>query len=81
MTAASQRIFTSEISSKKSPGYPLESIQLDPQSGKYLAEMSKEEVERFWQDSVGKEIKELFSTLQEELFGENKIENQSHGTI
>lgn len=62
VTAISKtRYFTSEISPKRMPGYPLESIQIDKELGKYIVEMTKEESDRFWQESVGTELRTLFS--------------------
>jgi len=42
-TIISPRVFTSEASDKIIEGYPLESIQIDPDSGKYISEMTSEE--------------------------------------
>ncbi|MFA6493066.1 MAG: non-canonical purine NTP pyrophosphatase [Patescibacteria group bacterium] len=62
ITAISKtRYFTSKISPKRMPGYPLESIQIDKELGKYIVEMTKEESDQFWQESVGKELRTLFS--------------------
>jgi 8-oxo-dGTP diphosphatase len=47
------RIFVSEPSNHIIEGFPLESIQIDPSSGKYISEMSKEEAATFWQTSIG----------------------------
>lgn len=47
------RIFVSEPSSHIIEGFPLESIQIDPISGKYISEMSPEEAATFWQTSIG----------------------------
>ncbi len=51
------RIFASLASSQMMPGYPLESIQIDPESGKYISEMSEEEKAKFWQRTLGPVIK------------------------
>jgi len=50
------RIFTSRPSLKIIPGYPLESIQIDPRSGKYISEMSAEEKAEFWRKTLGKSL-------------------------
>ena len=50
------RIFVSEPSTQKIPGYPLESIQIDPESGKYISEMSENEKTTFWQRTIGTPI-------------------------
>lgn len=57
------RYFTSKISPKLIPGYPLESLQIDKELNKYIVEMTKEEQDKFWQNSVGKELRELFQGL------------------
>ncbi len=64
VTAISKiRHFTDKISSRRMEGYPLESIQIDAASGKYIAEMTKEESDKIWQESVGKELQKLFSEI------------------
>lgn len=57
------RHFTDKICAKRLEGYPLESIQIDQDSNKYVAEMTEEESDRHWQESVGKELRELFDGL------------------
>lgn len=52
-TRDTPRIFVSRQSDKVIEGYPLESMQIDPKSGKYVSEMSEEEIAAFWQDSIG----------------------------
>jgi 8-oxo-dGTP diphosphatase len=47
------RVFTSKRSNKSVPGYPLESIQIDPETGKYISEMTSEEMAAFWQRTLG----------------------------
>lgn len=47
------RLFASTPSKKIVEGFPLESLQIDPQSGKYIPEMSKEELAEFWRSSIG----------------------------
>ena len=55
-TIKSPRIFTSERSSSVVKGYPLESIQIDPESGRYISEMSQAEQSAFWQRMIGEEL-------------------------
>ena len=57
------RYFTDKISAKRLKGYPLESLQFDRELNKYVAEMTAEESDKFWQNSVGKELREIFSKL------------------
>ena len=52
-TFRTPRLFVSSPSAKVVHGYPLESIQIDPSSGKYISEMSREEVAEFWQNTLG----------------------------
>lgn len=52
-TLRTPRIFTSKRSEKSVPGYPLESIQIDPGTGKYISEMTNEEMAAFWQRTLG----------------------------
>ncbi len=47
------RVFTSKKSERVVEGYPLESIQIDPDTGKYISEMSDEERAAFWQKTLG----------------------------
>jgi 8-oxo-dGTP diphosphatase len=62
VTAISKtRYFTEKVSTKRISGYPLESIQIDKELDKYISEMTKEESDLFWQESVGKELRTLFS--------------------
>ena len=62
-TVISSRIFTSIPSTKMVSGYPLESIQIDPITGRYISEMSQEEQDIFWQQSIGKPIQEFIKTI------------------
>ena len=58
------RIFTSIASSQRMPGYPLESIQIDPESGKYISEMSEEEKAHFWQKTIGSDVIKLVQSIE-----------------
>ena len=55
-TLLSPRIFVSKPCQQMTPGYPLESIQIDPGSGKYIAEMTIEERAAFWQKTIGESL-------------------------
>jgi inosine/xanthosine triphosphate pyrophosphatase family protein len=55
-TIISPRTFVGAPSRVMIPGYPLESLQLDTQSGKYISEMTAVEQEEFWQRIVGQEL-------------------------
>lgn len=52
-TFRTPRIFTSKRSKKMVPGYPLESIQIDPETSKYISEMTPDEMANFWQRTLG----------------------------
>jgi XTP/dITP diphosphohydrolase len=58
----SRRQFTAEPSKVIVAGYPLESIQIDPRTGKYIAEMTKAEQAKFWQDEIGEPLKAFVTT-------------------
>ncbi len=53
ITLQTPRVFTSKRSDKSVLGYPLESIQIDPETGKYISEMTPEEMATFWQRTLG----------------------------
>ncbi|TSA44356.1 hypothetical protein D4R51_03950 [bacterium] len=63
-TIVSPRIFTSVPSPKTVPGYPLESIQIDPQTEKYISEMSQEEQDLFWQRAIGKPLQDFIKRIE-----------------
>lgn len=47
------RVFTSTRSTTVIPGYPLESLQTNPATGKYVSEMTREEQDAHWKASIG----------------------------
>ena len=49
----SQRKFVADASPKINTGYPLESLQIDPTTGKYISEMHSQEKATFWQHRIG----------------------------
>ena len=55
-TIVSHRTFVSQPSPVMIPGYPLESLQIEPNSGKYISEMAVEEQAAFWQRMIGREL-------------------------
>ncbi len=61
-TIKSQRIFISKASDKIIPGYPLASLWIDPVSGKYPSEMSEEERDKLWQNTLGLELSKFLSS-------------------
>ena len=62
-TIVSPRIFTSKISSKVIEGYPLESIQIDSKTGKYISEMTQEEQDVFWQEVIGEKLCQFVKSI------------------
>ena len=52
----SPRVFVSKPSSKMVEGYPLESIQIEPESGRYISEMTQEKQDLFWQKAIGEPL-------------------------
>ena len=62
-TIISPRTFVSAPSRAMIPGYPLESLQIDRESEKYISEMTTVEQEEFWQRIVGKELCEFVRGL------------------
>lgn len=64
-TIISPRIFISEPSVRVISGYPLESIQIEPASGKYISEMSQDEQDAFWQRAIGSELAEFIQSIRD----------------
>lgn len=52
-TVQTDRVFTNTPSKSTIPGYPLESIQLNPETGVYVSDMSPDERAAFWQHTLG----------------------------
>ncbi len=52
----SPRIFVSQSSPKRIDNYPFESLQIDPDSGRYISEMTLEEQKDFWQKAIGRDL-------------------------
>jgi hypothetical protein len=66
-TILSPRIFVSTPSTIMIPGYPLESMQIEPVSGRYISELSSEEQAAFWQRMIGRELCTFVRQVQEQL--------------
>ncbi len=60
----SPRLFTSVRSNSVVPGYPLESNQIEPETGKYISEMTKDEQAQFWQKAIGKQLVEFVLLIE-----------------
>lgn len=50
------RVFVDKPSQSIVPGYPLESIQIDPETGQYVSGMNTEAQAQFWQRTIGKPL-------------------------
>lgn len=59
----SPRRFVVPGSSTITPGYPLESIQVDPVSGSFVSDMDEREQAAFWQREIGKPIRTFIEGL------------------
>ena len=57
------RIFVSKRSSAVQNGYPLESLQIEPESGKYMSELTQGESDKFWQKTIGKPVLEFVQSV------------------
>ncbi len=55
-TLTQPRNFVSKPGLKMVSGYPLESLQIDPKSEKYIAEMTDDEKRLYWQELIGKKL-------------------------
>ncbi len=62
-TIISPRIFTSTPSRKVIKGYPLNSLQKNPETGKYISEMTKKETSSFWNRMMGKPLQKFVSLV------------------
>jgi len=52
-------------------GRPLESLQLEKETGKYIAEMTEVEKEQFWQKNIGQEVQGFIKSLPNSFFLNN----------
>ncbi len=63
-TIKSPRTFVSKPTTNRQAGYPLESIQIDPATNKYIADMTQEEQDIFWQQAIGKKLLEFVKSVE-----------------
>lgn len=66
-TARTHRTFVSTPHSAALPGYPLESLQIDPESGKYLTEFTPQEQAEAWRKSLGQKLAAFIQQNIEDL--------------
>ena len=57
------RTYVSNPSKVIQPGYPLESLQIDPESGKYMSELTRKEQDIFWQKAIGEKLLEFVKSV------------------
>lgn len=62
-TIKSPRTFVSTPTTNRQAGYPLESIQIDPATGKYIADMTQPEQDTFWQQAIGEKLLEFVKSV------------------
>jgi inosine/xanthosine triphosphate pyrophosphatase family protein len=62
-TIKAPRIYVSKPSPIIEAGYPLESLQIDPESGKYMSEMTRKEQDIFWQKAIGKPLLDFIQSV------------------
>ncbi len=62
-TIKSPIYFVSKPSKVVTVGYPLDSLSIDPETKKYISEMTKTERANYWQKTIGKEIKKFFTEI------------------
>ncbi|QQG41282.1 MAG: hypothetical protein HYV90_03870 [Candidatus Woesebacteria bacterium] len=60
----SPRTFVSVPSKTMVEGYPLESIQIEPDSEKYISEMTQKDQDLFWQKAIGKPLLEFVQKVK-----------------
>ncbi|MFA5025548.1 MAG: non-canonical purine NTP pyrophosphatase [Candidatus Shapirobacteria bacterium] len=60
----SRRTFVSKPYAKIVGGYPIESLSIDPKSGKYIAQMNENEKEIFWQKNIGEVLSEFIKSIE-----------------
>ncbi len=60
-TITSPRQFTATASQQVVDGYPLESLQIEPATGKYISEMTINEQDQFWQRAIGQPLMEFIA--------------------
>ncbi len=63
-TIKSPRTFVSTPTTNRQAGYPLESIQIDPATGKYIADMTQQEQDIFWQQAIGEKLLKFVKSVE-----------------
>ncbi|QQS39405.1 hypothetical protein IPM62_02215 [Candidatus Woesebacteria bacterium] len=60
----SPRVFVGKPSAILVDGYPLESLQIDPETGRYISEMTREEQDIFWRQTIGQQLLMFFRSVK-----------------
>jgi len=60
----SRRTFTAKACKEITPGYPIESLAINPKNGKYIAQMSEVEKEIFWQETTGEALEKFIKSIE-----------------
>ncbi len=63
-TIKSPRTFVSTPTTNRQAGYPLESIQIDPATNKYIADMTQQEQDTFWQQAIGEKLLKFVKSVE-----------------
>lgn len=63
-TIISPRTFVATPTTNRQSGYPLESIQVDPATNKYIADMTQSEQDMFWQQAIGEKLLEFVKSVE-----------------
>lgn len=63
----SPRVFAATPCESRIRDYPLESLQIDPENGQYLAEMNPDEQEAFWQRHIGQHLTKFIRETIDQL--------------
>lgn len=62
-TIISPRIFKNNPNRAINPSYPLESLQIDPETGRFISDMSEEGQALFWQKVIGKPLADFVTSV------------------
>lgn len=57
------QFFMNKPSENIIPGYPLDSLQVDTETNKYVSDMTEDEQARFWEKEIGKPLQNFFKRI------------------
>jgi inosine/xanthosine triphosphate pyrophosphatase family protein len=58
-TASVQRVLVAPPSNHRRAGYPLDSLQQDPSTGRYLADFTDDEEVAMWREAIGRPLQDF----------------------